>query len=66
MISQVIIYILKGRSFYERLLGQVVNRCIDKLFSLPRGSGFTFSVVQIKSNQGEVYEHGINQTRTPD
>jgi hypothetical protein len=45
-------------------LGQVVSSCSVGLFSLPRDSGFTFSVVQ--SNQGEVYEYGINQTRTPD
>jgi hypothetical protein len=64
MICQVIIYILKGRSFYERLLGEVINRCIGRLFSLPRDSGFNLSVVQF--NQGEVYEYGINQTRSPD
>ena len=53
-----------GGNSYGRLLGQVVSSCSVGLFSLPRDSGFTFSVVQ--SNQGEVYEYGINQTRTPD
>jgi hypothetical protein len=53
-----------GGYFYGRLLGQVVSSRSVRLFSLPRGSGFTFSVVQF--NQGEVYEYGINQTRTPD
>jgi hypothetical protein len=45
-------------------LGEVISCCSGGLFSLPRDSGFTFSVVQ--SNQGEVYEYGINQTRSPD
>ena len=54
-----------GGYFYGRLLGQVVSCCIGKLFNLPRDSGFTFSVA-VQLNQGEVYEYGINQTRTPD
>ena len=57
-------YETEGGYFYGRLLGQVVSSCSGGLFSLPRDSGFTFSVVQ--SNQGEVYEYGINQTRTSD
>ena len=53
-----------GGNSYGRFLGKSISSCGDRLFSLPRDSGFTFSVVQ--SNQGEVYEYGINQTRTPD
>jgi hypothetical protein len=38
-----------GGYFYGRLLGQVVGRCCARLFSVPRVSGFTFSVVAVQS-----------------
>ena len=33
-----------GGYFYGRLLGEVISCCSGGLFSLPRDSGFTFSV----------------------
>ena len=35
-----------GENSYGRLLGEVVSSCSGRLFSVPRRSGFTFSVVQ--------------------